>query len=554
MKKPIIFVLDDDAQVLKAVTRDLKSKFQESYRILSTTSPHDAIEAVEGLLKKNEVIALYLVDQRMPEMLGVDFLKKVNTFFPEAKKVLLTAYSDTEAAIKAINEVQLDYYLNKPWSPPEERLFPVLEDLLGAWQAQYIPEFEGLSVIGYQYAPYSHEIKDFLASNLFPFQWLDVETSEKAQQLVELHKLEAKDLPVVSFGDGECMSRPTTIELAKRLGLNAETKDDLYDVTIIGAGPSGLAAAVYGGSEGLKTLLIEKHSPGGQAGKSSRIENYLGFPNGLSGQDLTHRAITQAKRFGIEFLSPREVVSLHTKDNYKILKMNDGAEIKSKSIIISTGVNYKKLPAPGVEDFTGAGVYYGSSMTEAQACRNKEVYIVGGGNSAGQSAIYLSKFAKNVYIVIRKPDLTSSMSSYLIDQINTVSNIQVVANTEITKVEGENERLSCVELTDVVSDDKRKSPANALFIFIGSKPYTEWIMDEVLQDEKGFLKTGKDLQNDEHFKAKWKIKRDPYLLETSSPGIFASGDVRSGAMNRVASAVGEGSMAIKFVHQYLNEV
>ena len=554
MKKPIIFVLDDDAQVLKAVSRDLKSKFQESYRILSTTSPNDAIEAVEGLLKKNEVIALYLVDQRMPEMLGVDFLKKVNTFFPEAKKVLLTAYSDTEAAIKAINEVQLDYYLNKPWSPPEERLFPVLEDLLGAWQAQYIPEFEGLSVIGYQYAPYSHEIKDFLASNLFPFQWLDVETSEKAQQLVELHKLEAKDLPVVSFGDGECMSRPTTIELAKRLGLNAETKDDLYDVTIIGAGPSGLAAAVYGGSEGLKTLLIEKHSPGGQAGKSSRIENYLGFPNGLSGQDLTHRAITQAKRFGIEFLSPREVVSLHTKDNYKILKMNDGAEIKSKSIIISTGVNYKKLPAPGVEDFTGAGVYYGSSMTEAQACRNKEVYIVGGGNSAGQSAIYLSKFAKNVYIVIRKPDLTSSMSSYLIDQINTVSNIQVVANTEITKVEGENERLSCVELTDAVSDEKRKSPANALFIFIGSKPYTEWIMDEVLQDEKGFLKTGKDLQNDEHFKAKWKIKRDPYLLETSSPGIFASGDVRSGAMNRVASAVGEGSMAIKFVHQYLNEV
>ena len=329
---------------------------------------------------------------------------------------------------------------------------------------------------------------------------------------------------------------------------------ELYDVTIIGAGPSGLAAAVYGGSEGLKTLLIEKHSPGGQAGKSSRIENYLGFPNGLSGQDLTHRAITQAKRFGIEFLSPREVVSLHTKDNYKILKMNDGAEIKSKSIIISTGVNYKKLPAPGVEDFTGAGVYYGSSMTEAQACRNKEVYIVGGGNSAGQSAIYLSKFAKNVYIVIRKPDLTSSMSSYLIDQINTVSNIQVVANTEITKVEGENERLSCVELTDVSSDEKRKSPANALFIFIGSKPYTEWIMDEVLQDEKGFLKTGKDLQNDEHFKAKWKIKRDPYLLETSSPGIFASGDVRSGAMNRVASAVGEGSMAIKFVHQYLNEV
>ncbi len=554
MKKPIIFALDDDVQVLKAVTRDLKSKFQEDFRIMNTASANDAVEAVEALQKKNEVIALYLIDQRMPEMLGVDFLAKINHIFPDAKKVLLTAYSDTDAAIRAINEVQLDYYLNKPWSPPEERLFPVLEDLLGAWQRTFVPEFEGIRVIGYQYAPYSHEIKDFLASNLFPFQWLDVEVSEKAQELVKLHKLEAKDLPVVSFSDGECMVRPSTVALAKRLGLNAEVKEEMYDVAIIGAGPSGLAAAVYGGSEGLKTLLIEKHSPGGQAGKSSRIENYLGFPNGLSGQDLTHRALTQAKRFGIEFLSPREVCSLSTKDNYKILKLSDGTEIRSKSIIISTGVNYKKLPAEGVDDFTGAGVYYGSSMTEAQACSDKQVFIVGGGNSAGQSAIYLSKYAKRVYIIIRKPDLKESMSSYLIDQINTVDNIEVVATTEITAALGENERLKELELTDVNTDEKKKANADALFIFIGSKPYTEWIMDDILQDEKGFLRTGRDLEKSESFKQRWKQSRDPYLLETSSPGIFASGDVRSGAMNRVASAVGEGSMAIKFVHQYLNEI
>ena len=554
MKKPIIFVLDDDVQVLKAVSRDLKSKFQKDYRVLSTPSANDAVEAVEELLKKNEEIALYLVDQRMPEMLGVDFLSKVGSFFPDAKKVLLTAYSDTEAAIRAINEVQLDYYLNKPWSPPEERLFPVLDDLLAAWQANYRPDFDGIRVLGYQYSPDSHLIKDFLASNLFPFQWLDVETSEVAKQLMEVHNLEAKDLPVVSFSDGECMSRPTLVELAKRVGLNAESKADLYDVTIIGAGPSGLAAAVYGGSEGLKTLLIEKHSPGGQAGKSSRIENYLGFPNGLSGQDLTRRALTQAKRFGIEFLSPREVRSVRTQDNYKIIKLDDDSEVRTKSIIISTGVNYRKLPAPGVDDFTGAGVYYGSSMTEAQACTNKEVYIVGGGNSAGQSAVYLSNYAQNVYIVIRKPDLTSSMSSYLIDQIDALDNIKVLGETQVTGVNGKDERLSELELTDVNSGEKRKVKADALFIFIGSKPYTEWIMSDIIQDTRGFLITGSDLKIDEAFKQKWKLDRDPYLLETSSPGIFASGDVRSGAMNRVASAVGEGSMAIKFVHQYLNEV
>ncbi len=554
MKKPIIFALDDDAQVLAAVTRDLKSKYQKDYRVLRTASPVEALEVLVALKKKGEVIALFLVDQRMPEMLGVEFLEKAKLHYPEAKKVLLTAYSDTDAAIKAINEVQLDYYLSKPWNPPEEKLYPVLDDLLDVWQLNYQPDFDGLKVLGYQYNPHTHDIKDFLSSNLFPFQWLDIENNEKAKEIAELHSVTSKDMPVVSFTDGDCMCNPSIPELAARLGLNVTAKDTLYDVTIIGAGPSGLAAAVYGGSEGLKTLLIEKKAPGGQAGTSSRIENYLGFPNGLSGQELTHRAITQAKRFGIEFLSPREVVSIETKDNYKIITLDDGSIVQTKSIVVSTGVNYRKLPAEGIEDYTGAGIYYGSSMTEAQACKDREVYIVGGGNSAGQSAVYLSNFAKNVYVVVRKADLTSSMSQYLIDQIEAIVNITLVPHTSITKAIGSDDRLSALELTNSSTNKKVEVEAQALFIFIGSKPYTDWLTLDILKNDRGFLETGRDLVKYDNFNKIWKRSREPFLLETCSPGIFASGDVRAGAMNRVASAVGEGSMAIKFVHQYLAEI
>ncbi len=554
MKKPIIFALDDDPQVLRAVTRDLKSNYQKEYRILRTDSPKEGLEVLLELKKKGETIALFLVDQRMPEMLGVEFLSQAKDYFPEAKKVLLTAYSDTDAAIKAINDVQLDYYLSKPWNPPEEKLYPILDDLLSVWQLSYQPEFDGLKVLGYQYNPHTHDIKDFLSSNLFPFQWLDIETSDKAKEIATLHGVESKDMPVVSFPDGECIKNPSIPELAKRLGLNVTAKETLYDVTIIGAGPSGLAAAVYGGSEGLKTLLIERKAPGGQAGTSSRIENYLGFPNGLSGQELTHRAITQARRFGIEFLSPREVVSIETRDNYKILTLDDGSTVQTKSIVVSTGVNYRKLPAEGIENYTGAGIYYGSSMTEAQACKDREVYIVGGGNSAGQSAVYLSNFAKNVYIVIRKDDLSSSMSQYLIDQINDIDNISLLSNTTITKAAGDGERLSHLDLHNTKSSENRKVEAQALFIFIGSKPYTDWITLDILKNERGFLETGRDLVKYEDFKKIWKQHREPFLLETCSPGIFASGDVRAGAMNRVASAVGEGSMAIKFVHEYLAEI
>ncbi len=554
MRKPIIFALDDDPQVLRAITRDLKTEYRSIYRIMSTDSANDAIEALIDLKKKNEVIALFLVDQRMPEMLGVEFLTEAKKYYPEAKKVLLTAYSDTDAAIKAINDVQLDYYLTKPWNPPEERLYPTLNDLLDVWQLNFQPEFDGIKVIGYQFSPKSHDIKDFLSGNLFPFQWLDAETSEKAKEIIELYDLSPKDMPVISLQDGKCFKNPKIVELAEALGLNAQPKDSLYDVVIIGAGPSGLAAAVYGGSEGLKTLLIEKHAPGGQAGTSSRIENYLGFPNGLSGQELTHRAITQAKRFGIEFLSPREVTSISEKDGYKRLTLGNGEHISTKSVVITTGVNYRKLEAEGIDTYTGAGIYYGSSMTEAQACSNKEVYIVGGGNSAGQSAVYLSKYAKNVYIIIRKKDLSSSMSSYLIDQIDSIDNITLIGHTNIIKAEGKNEHLSALELTNNQTSEIKTVPADALFIFIGAKPYTDWVQLDIIKNERGFIETGKDLAQYTNFKKVWKKNREPFLLETCSPGIFASGDVRAGAMNRVASAVGEGAMAIKFVHEYLAEI
>ncbi|GAA4279289.1 response regulator [Aquimarina mytili] len=554
MKKPIIFAIDDDPQVLRAVTRDLKSEYRKEYRIMSTESAYDALEALLDLKKKNEVVALFLVDQRMPEMLGVEFLTKAKKHYPEAKKVLLTAYSDTDAAIKAINDVQLDYYLTKPWNPPEEKLYPTLNDLLEAWQINFQPEFDGIKVLGYQFSPKSHDIKDFLSANLFPFQWLDVETNDKADEIISLYDLKTTDMPVVSLQNGECFKNPDIVELATALGLNAHPKDNLYDVVIIGAGPSGLAAAVYGGSEGLKTLLIEKHAPGGQAGTSSRIENYLGFPNGLSGQELTHRAITQAKRFGIEFLSPQEVTSISEKDGYKSISLGNGECISTKSVVITTGVNYRKLEADGIENYTGAGIYYGSSMTEAQACTNKEVYIVGGGNSAGQSAVYLSKFAKNVYIIVRKKDLSSSMSSYLIDQINAIDNITLLGYTNITKATGSDGRLTTLELTNNKTSEIKEVPANALFIFIGARPYTDWIALDIIKNERGFIETGRDLNRYTNFKKIWKKDREPFLLETCSPGIFASGDVRAGAMNRVASAVGEGAMAIKFVHEYLAEI
>ncbi|WP_159466661.1 response regulator [Dyadobacter sp. 3J3] len=553
MGLPIIFSIDDDAQVLRAITRDLKTKYRDTYRVLSTDSVKEALESLMDLQNKGEEVAIFISDQRMPEMQGVDFLQKAKKIFPDAKRVLLTAYSDTDAAIKAINDVQLDYYLMKPWDPPEEKLYPAIDDLLNDWQADYRPDFKGIKVIGYQFSPKSHQIKDFLYGNLIPYTWMDIETSEQGKLICSTNQFETADFPVVILEDGSLMKNPAVLDIASKIGLNATVKQQIYDVIIIGAGPAGLAASVYGASEGLSTLLIERKAPGGQAGTSSRIENYLGFPSGLSGADLTRRAVTQATRFGTEILSPHSVKEIKVKDKYKTIVLEDGTEITAKAVVITTGVDYRKLETQGIEDFTGKGVYYGAANTEATSCGNKEVYILGGGNSAGQAAMYLSKFANHVYVIVRKTDLSSSMSQYLIDQISTTENITILGCTEILEACGEN-HLQGLKLVDLNTSEQRSVSADALFIFIGAKPYTDWVGLEIIKNSKGFIETGREMNNYQEFKRVWKVDRDPYLLETSSPGIFAAGDVRAGAMNRVTSAVGEGSMSINMVHQYLSEI
>lgn len=552
MKKPIIFAIDDDQQVLRAVVRDLKDQYRSDYRVLGTSSAKEALESLTDLKNKGYTVALFISDQRMPEMLGVEFLEKAKLSFPEAKRVLLTAYSDTDAAIKAINEVQLDYYLMKPWDPPQEKLFPVVDDLLEEWQSTYIPEFEGIKIVGYQWSPKSHAIKDFLSSNLIPYRWLDIEENPAAQELIDINNIDKAELPVVLFEDGEILKNPGISAVGQKAGMSSSAKKKIYDVAIIGAGPAGLAAAVYGGSEGLETILIEKHAPGGQAGTSSRIENYLGFPKGLSGSELSRRAIAQATRFGIEFLNPQTVTNIELRDNYKILTLENGEQVNARSVIITTGVQYRKLVAENIDDFTGAGVYYGAANTEAQACRGKDVYIVGGGNSAGQAAMYLSKYAEKVYITIRKPDLSLSMSQYLIDQIDQTENIEVLGYTEVVGVNG-NGKMDGLVLENNQTKEKKEAAAGALLIFIGAKPVTDWLGVELIKNPKGFIETGNSLLKYDSYKTTWKLQREPFLLETCTPGIFAAGDVRAGAMNRVASAVGEGAMAIKFVHEYLAE-
>ena len=552
MDQSIIFVIDDDVQVLRAITRDLKNKYRQDYRVLSTSSAKEALDSLLELKNRGESVAMFISDQRMPEMEGVEFLSQAMQYYDEAKKVLLTAYSDTDAAIRAINNVKLDYYLSKPWDPPEERLYPVINDLLDDWQNNFHPDFKGIKIVGYQFSPKSHEIKEFLSGNLIPYQWLDA-TEEDGKQLLELNNLVAKDLPVIFFEDGSLIKIPRIIDVAKRIGLNPDVKNEIYDVVIIGAGPAGLAASVYGSSEGLKTLLIERRASGGQAGTSSRIENYLGFPTGLSGADLTRRAMAQSVRFGTDFLSPRYVKAIRTQDNYKKIILGDDSEIMAKSIVITTGVDYRQLTTPGIAQFKGGGIYYGAANTEASACKGKSVYIVGGGNSAGQAAMYLSKFAKQVNILIRRDSLSYTMSSYLIDQINSVENISVCISREVVEATGQ-ESLEKLTIKNLITGEVYTENASALYIFIGARPFTDWLDDQIIKNEKGFIETGRDLQHYENFKKIWKLERNPYLLETSLPGIFAAGDVRAGAMNRVASAVGEGSMAISFVHKYLAEM
>ncbi|WP_375447056.1 FAD-dependent oxidoreductase [uncultured Fibrella sp.] len=550
MKLPILLAIDDDEQVLEALRRDLRAHYRKEYRILTTASANEALESLAELKKRGDTVALLLSDQKMPDMLGVDFLRQARTIFPEAKKALLTAYSDIDAAVRAINEVQLDYYIAKPWDPPEEKLYPILDGLLSDWKFKYVPDYVGLRLIGYQFSPSSHELKDFLAGNLFPYLWLNIEADERGRQLLDLHELTTSDLPVVVFEDGSVLKQPSIQQLGEKLGLSPKAEGDLYDLAIIGAGPAGLAAAVYGGSEGLRTILIDKRAPGGQAGTSSRIENYLGFPNGLSGSELTQRAITQAKRFGVEFLAPQEVNEIQSEGQYKRIKMADGSELAARAILLSTGVSYRKLTNESLEKFTGAGVYYGAATTEAYAFKGQPVYIVGGGNSAGQGAMYLSRTASEVFICIHRQSLSETMSQYLIDQIERTPNIKLLPCTEIIEGKG-SDKLEALVIEDLNNNERREAPAAALFIFIGAKPLTDWIEMDIIRDEKGFIQTGRDLINHARYRDIWKQKREPFLLETCSPGIFAAGDVRSGAMARVASAVGEGAMAVSFVHKYL---
>ncbi|PSR18812.1 fused response regulator/thioredoxin-disulfide reductase [filamentous cyanobacterium CCP3] len=556
MAKPIIFTVDDDPDVLQAIARDLRRHYGEHYRVMRASSGAAALEALQQITMRQDPVALLLVDQRMPEMSGVEFLEQAVRLAPDAKRALLTAYSDTDAAIRAINEVQLDYYLLKPWDPPEEKLYPVVDDLLADWQAHFHPPFEGIRVVGDRWNPHSHEIKDFLARNQIPYRWLDVERSEEARTLAGCvaDGASGAKLPLVLFPEGEPLRQPSTTELATRIGLQTTAAKPFYDLVIVGGGPAGLAAAVYGASEGLHTVLIEREAPGGQAGTSSRIENYLGFPVGLSGSDLARRAVTQARRFGVEILTPQSVQSLRADNDYRLLTLSDGSEISAHAVILALGVSWRRLNTPGLEQFTGAGVYYGAAQTEALACEGEDVYIIGGANSAGQAAMNFAKYAKSVTMLVRGDSLTKSMSQYLIDQIAATANITVQTHTSVIEAKG-GTQLEALVLQNAVTGATETVPARSLFIFIGAIPHTGWLEDLVQRDSRGYLLTGPDLTSagvPPH--QVWSQERPPFLLETSLPGVFAVGDVRHGSIKRVASGVGEGSICVQFVHQYLGDV
>ena len=554
MAKPAILTVDDDPEVLQAVARDLRRQYGDRFRVIRATSGASALEALEQLKLRNETVALFLTDQRMPQMSGVEFTEQAAPMFPEAKRVLLTAYADTEAAIRAINSAKLDYYLLKPWDPPEEQLYPVIDDLLDDWLAVYRPAFEGIRVVGDRWSPCSHQIKDFLARNHVPYQWLDIELEEEGQHLVDYASNDHRPkLPLVLFPGGERLEQPSNLEVAEKIGLQTQAERPFYDLVIIGGGPAGLAAAVYGASEGLTTVMIEREAPGGQAGSSSRIENYLGFPVGLSGADLARRAVTQARRFGVEILTPQEVTGIRVEDPYRIVTLADGNEISCHAVMIATGVSWRRLNVPGCQELTGRGVYYGAAKTEALACRDEEVYLIGGANSAGQAAMYFSQYAKHVTMLVRGDSLTKSMSQYLIDQIESTDNITVQTNSEVVEVKGD----TSLEALTILHNDtgaKETVDATSLFIFIGARPETDWLDGVVERDERGFVLAGADLKRRQERPRGWHLDRDPYLLESSVPGIFVAGDVRHNSVKRVASGVGEGSIAIMFVHRYLSEV
>ena len=551
--KPFLITVDDDPEVSRAVERDLRRKYGGDYRVLRAESGPEALTSLEQLKLRNETVALFLADQRMPRMTGVEFLERAIGLYPEAKRALLTAYADTDAAIRAINDAQVDYYLLKPWHPPEERLYPVIDDLLDDWHASFKAPFQGIRVLGHRWSPQTHQVKEFLGRNQVPYRWLDIEKDAETRSLLQSTHATEEQLPVVVFPDGSSMIQPSTSQLAEKVGFRTKAEQPFYDLIVIGAGPAGLAAAVYGGSEGLKTVLLEREAPGGQAGMSSRIENYLGFPAGLSGQDLARRALTQAHRFGVELLTPQEAVSLRAAGPARIVTLSDGSELSGKTVLITTGVSYRTLDVTGVKPLTGAGVYYGAGMTEAIACKGEDVYVVGGANSAGQAAVYFARFARQVTMLVRGNSLTQTMSHYLIERLKQTSNIVVETGVEVAEANGTS-RLESLVLRQTDTDNRRTVMAQSLYILIGASPHTDWLGETVLRDEHGFIVSGPDLLRDGCLPSNWPLARAPYLFETSVPGVFVAGDARHGSIKRVASGVGEGTIAEKMIERYLDEV
>jgi len=556
MPKPILLSVDDDSDVLRAIERDLRSQYGADYRVIGSDSPAKALDILKQLKSRNDSVALMLADQRMPHMNGIEFLQEGMQIFPDAKRALLTAYADTSAAISAINEANINYFFMKPWDPPQDHLYPQLDDLLDDWRASYRPAFDGIRVLGTRWSPRSYELRDFLARNHVPYQWIDAELSAndpETKRLLDVLGPEASNLPVVLFPDGTRLLEGAPAEIAQKVGLRTRAQTSFYDLAIIGGGPAGLAAAVYGASEGLHTVIVEREAPGGQAGMSSRIENYLGFPTGLSGGDLARRAVVQAQRFGVEILSPQEAVSARTEASYRIIKLADGSEISCHALMVATGVQWRRLEAPGLDRLQGAGVYYGGGTTEALSCKGEVIHVVGGANSAGQAAMNFSKYAERVVILVRGEGLAATMSQYLIDQIQQTPNIQIWSHARVAEVHGD-KRLEEISVMCSDTDKIERVPASSMFIFIGALPRTDWLAGLVERDERGFVLTGPDLiRNGERPKG-WTLDRDPFLLETNVPGIFAVGDVRHGSVKRVASGVGEGSVAVQFIHQYLSKV
>jgi thioredoxin reductase (NADPH) len=546
--KPVLMAIDDDPEVLRAVSRDLKRRYGDRYRVLDAASGGAGLELVAELERRQEPLALLVADQRMPAMSGTEFLAEAGARYPEAKRVLLTAYADTDAAIEAINRAHIEHYLLKPWHPPEEKLYPVLDEILADWQAAFKPAFQGVRLIDAKWSPAAHLLKGFLARNQVPYVWLDAERHAEARRAIEAAGAGPDDLPMVVCPDGSTLLRATPALVAEKVGLRTRAESAYYDLVIAGGGPAGLAAAVYGGSEGLQTLLVEREAPGGQAGESSLIENYLGFPSGVSGSELAQRAAAQARRFGVQMLVPQEVAALEVDGPYRRLRFADGSAVSCHALIVATGVSYRRLEMPGATELAGAGVYYGAAAAEVAALRGQDVVVVGGGNSAGQAAMHLSRFARSVTVVVRAADLNASMSRYLIDRLAETANVSVRFGTRPTALVG-NGHLERIDLA--VEGSRVSLPAAAVFVFIGAKPRTDWLGDHVRRDAQGYLLTGADLVGDDGKVAHWPLTREPYPLETSLPGVFAAGDVRYGSVKRVASGVGEGAMAVSLVHRYL---